>query len=301
MKKLVATILTVLTCGAAYALPIGNPSEASLFLNGLCWDTPCCDPCDPCFSWCDAWSIRLGFYGDYVFNRHLEVDDNGDDDFADTRGADIDETSLFTNAGYIALNICDRVDIFSTLGASKLHIRTDASSFGLIGADSLESELFFETRFSWSVGARATLWECDCFVLGIEGQYFRTTPNADSFLNYDTGAITYFDTEEINRHVKFHEWQVGVGISYRFATSCPTLALVPYAGVKWSWAKLTFNKDFTFVDDVGEPLTLQHFKAKKLWGYAVGMTFTLCDMIGVNVEGRWGDEKAVSVLAQFRF
>lgn len=300
MKKLVATILTVLSCGAAYALPIGNPSEASLFLNGLCWDTPCCDPCDPCFSWCDAWSIRLGFYGDYVFNRHLEVREGDDDD--DTEGSDIDETSFFTNAGYIALNICDRVDVFTTLGASKLHIRTDAKSFG--STTSLESELFFETKFSWSIGARATLWECDCFAIGVEGQYLRSTPDLDSFLNYDTGTLTYFNDGDDDgpNSSRYQEWQVGLGISYRFATSCPTLAMIPYVGVKWAWSRVDFhdNNDFTFIED-GESLTVHRLRAKKLWGYAVGMTFTLCDMIGVNVEGRFGDEKAVAVLGQFRF
>src|SRR5437660_1058012 len=128
MKKLVFSVLTILTCGAAYALPLGNPSEASLFLHGAWWDdcgATSYDPCDPCFSWCDALSFRIGFYGDYVFNRHLEVRRGTDE------GARIDHTGLFTNAGYLAFNFMDRIDIFGTLGATSLDIRTNGSVFGV--------------------------------------------------------------------------------------------------------------------------------------------------------------------------
>lgn len=293
MKKLVVTMLTLLTCGAAYALPIGNPSEASLFLNGVWCDSYCCDPCDPCFSWCDAWSIRIGFYGDYVFNRHLEICNH-----EHNCGADIDDTEIYTSAGYLAFNICDRVDVFATLGATDIHIKTDASAWTAIISE--QSEIAFETRFSWSVGARATLWECDCFAVGVEGQYFQTNPDIDYFLRYSDGSFTYFND---NNETRYSEWQVGLGIAYRFATSCPTIAMVPYAGVKWAWSRFDLD-DFTFTLGTGtgeRTFTFRDLEAKKLWGYAVGMSLTLCDMIGVTVEGRWADEKAVYVNGQFRF
>ncbi len=58
MKKLVVTVLTLLTGGAAYALPVGNPYEASLYLNGAWWDNYYCDPCYLCFSWNESWSFK---------------------------------------------------------------------------------------------------------------------------------------------------------------------------------------------------------------------------------------------------
>lgn len=293
MKKLVATVLAVLTSGAVYALPLGNPSEPTLFLNGPCVESHYCDPWNPDFNWLDAWSLRVGFYGDYVFNRHLEVND---EDFS----GDIDETKIFTNACYLALNILDRIDIFSTLGASKLHIHTGISSFSPTLTNSFIG-LYFENKFSWSVGARATLWGCGGFIVGIEGQYFRTSPNVNSVFNYADSILTYFDSEDVNRRVTYQEWQGGLALSYRFETSKPRLALIPYTGVKWSSARLNFQNDLTIIDADAEVITFHNLKANKLWGYAVGTTLTLCDTIGVNVEGRWGDEKAVSILAQFRF
>lgn len=287
MKKLVMSILTILTCGAAYALPVGNPGEASLFTNGLCWEsTGCCDPCDPCFSWCDAWSFRVGFYGDYVYNRHLEAEVGG----VDT--GNLEDAELFTNAGYLALNFCDRFDIFTTLGATSFRTRQDTMVF--TGVAGVESDLYFNSAFSWSIGGRATLWQCDCFTLGIEGQYFRSNPELDHSVDYLTGAKTYFDDFDTT----YSEWQVGLGVSYRIATSCPTLAFVPYVAVKYSKAHWTGD------DDVTLPLlggVFDRFRSDKHWGWALGLSFTMCDLIGVTVEGRWADEKALYVNGQVRF
>ncbi len=278
MNKLVLSALTLLTCSGIYALPVGNPSEASLFTNGIWWDS---NGCNPCCCWCDALSLRIGFYGDYVFNRHMRGN------------KEIKDTEIFTNAGYLALNICDRVDVFTTLGATHLFVRTNVSSFSNA---SFIGDFEFSTDFSWSLGTRATLWERNCFAVGLEGQYFRTTNRLDHFINGSDGTLTYFD-EDNNFH--YHEWQAGLGVSYRFITYASTIAMVPYLAVKWSQSELMLNH-FTFTDDVAT-YTLHKFRSKKHWGLALGMSLTLCNMIGVTVEGRWADEKAVSVNGQFRF
>lgn len=284
MKKLAAAFYILLTSGALYALPVGNPSEASLFIYGAWWEpTTPCDPCDPCFTWIDSWNIRLGFAGDYNFNRNMEAKRRG-------RGGDIDLTEINTSSGYLVVNFCERVDFFGKLGVSKIHIRTDAVTWG--SPTSLESELIFDTYLSWSAGGRATLWECCGFSLGIEGEYFQTVPDVDYFLNYETGTLTYFNDEA---DAFYSEWQIGLGLSYRFSTYCPTLALVPYAAIKWAKSHLEMD-DFQF-----NGFTLPDLKSKKLWGYAIGLSFTMCDMVGVTVEGRWADEKAIYVNGQARF
>jgi hypothetical protein len=299
MKKLIVTLITLLSCGIAYTAPAGNPAEASLYLQGAWWAS-CnpCNPCDPFFCWWDAWNIRFGYVGDFVFERNLEEKIRGR---ADHR---IDHTSLFTNAGYFVLNFCDRIDFFATAGASKIHIKTNARTWGFGGPGSLESELFFSTEFSWSLGGRATLWQCDCFAVGIEGQYFQTRPHIDKFLEYRAGTFTSFDN---NNGVMYSDWQVGLGLCYRFATRCPSFAFVPYSSVTWSGAKLDFH-DFRFVENFGgigtfpaATLILPRLQNGKIWGYAIGMTFTLRDSAGVTVEGRFAAEKAVSINGQFRF
>jgi major outer membrane protein len=286
MKSVVVVLLTALGSRAC-ALPVGNPGEASLFSIANCIEAPRCNFHDPCFDWSEVWNLRVGYYGDSVFNRHLETNRTS------STGRDIDKTEIFTNAGCIVLNLCDRIDAFAILGASNIAIKTDAIAWGLVGG--FESELFFRTHFSWSAGGRATLVDCAGFLVGIEGQYFQTNPHCDRFIHYDTGTITHFE----NDRVRYSEWQAGVGIAYRFATGYPEVAMVPYVAVKWSGGCFKLN-NFVFTEGT-DTFTFTNLKTKKLWGYATGVSLTVCDSVGVSVEGRWGDEKAVYVNGQVCF
>lgn len=234
----------------------------------------------------------MGYYGDFVYDRHLQLHR------LHRKGHNIDKTELFTNAGYIALNICNRFDLFGTLGSTNLKITTDAASWGFPG--SVLSELHLDSDFSWSIGGRSTLWQFDCFSVGIEAQYFQVDTSIHHFFDYNDGSLVHFND---GNDARYSEWQAGLGISYRFATRCPTVAMVPYAAVKWSGANLKLD-NFTFVDTVlGIPATLilRDLESSKLWGYAIGMSLTLSDTIGVTAEGRWADEKAFYINGQFRF
>ncbi len=79
--------------------------------------------------------------------------------------------------------------------------------------------------------------------------------------------------------------------------------LTPYAAVKWSGAKLRTDRDLILIveNPADETWTINRMQNRKHWGWALGMTFSLCDMIGVTVEGRWGDESALHVKQPVRF
>ena len=280
MKKLVVTGITLLSCGMVYALPLGNPIDASFYKRGVWKPKSDCDG--------RAFSVQAGFYGDYVFNRNLETDG------AATNSA-IHETEMYTNAGYLALNICERVDVFGTLGVSKLTLTTNESSWRDVG--SANTRLYAESDLSWSIGARGTLFEWNCFGLGIEGQYFRTAPDLTSFWTCGTGgAYVYFNEDN---GTTYQEWQVGLGCSYTFQFDCPRVSWIPYGGIKWAWAK--FDTDnFAFLVR-GNPFNIFDMKANKLWGYVIGVSFTMCDLIGASVEGRFGDETALYINGQVSF
>jgi len=96
------------------------------------------------------------------------------------RGTDakIEKTELVTNAGYLAVNFCDRADVFATLGAS--HVLFNGTA-GMIneGAESNEHvDIETRDRFSWSVGGRVTVWECDCWAVGVEDSTSASTPRS---------------------------------------------------------------------------------------------------------------------------
>ena len=286
MKKLLLSLLLLST--PLFALPIGNPIDASLYSNSLMWGDYYStdrrsDLCDPYFNWCDAWNFRLGFDGDYVFDRHMEIDSNGK--------RDIDHFEIFTNAGFLAMNICDRFDIFGTLGASNIYLRANPMIMGENGSKVLE--LWTETTFSWSVGSRLTLWNCDCWYFGIEGQYFYTKPDVE-FVQSD--HVFAYPDNEIN--MKYTEWQVGVGISYLLRVSGSGLSVIPYTALKWAGSKAHFNKR---IPDPDEELTLVDLDNDKTWGYALGTTLLFCNALSLTVEGRWGDEKAFHINGQINF
>lgn len=289
-------MLSILACGAAYALPVGNPSEASLLSDGLIWEGFCGDPCDPCLSWCDAWSFRVGFYGDYVFNRHMEVDDNN----APNR-ADIEHTNLNTNAAILVLNLWDRFDIFTTLGASNFGIETNARTFrgpGTTPASINGRRIFIESesQFSWSVGGRATLWECGCTTLGLEGQYFRFCPN---IRRISVSADDYYSIyPDHSIRARISEWQVGLGLSHRINM------FVPYIAVQYARNHIDFDENVVTLTANTSGivnLNLYDLRNKKPWGYEVGVSLVDCEKAFVTVAGRWAGEKAVYVTGQVRF
>jgi major outer membrane protein len=291
MKKIVMTALVMLSCEVVYALPIGNPAEASLLTWGVWFPCASCNPFDPCFCWFDAWSIRAGYYGDFVFNRNLQLEENGFN-----QGKVIERTEIFTNAGYLALNVCNKLDVFGTLGASRLSITTNETSWFLGG--NAEGRLDWESTFSWSAGARGTLFERNRFLIGIEGQYFQTSPDLTTYLSFSDGLYNYFNEDN---KMRYQEWQIATGISYALTCFSPNISLVPYSAVKWSWARLRTG-DFQFIKTGTDDLfTIFNLNVHKLWGFAVGTSVTFCDMVSFTVEGRWADESAFYVNGQFRF
>lgn len=292
MRKLVVTALAVIGCGALYALPLGNPAEPSLYRNGVWWESSCADVCDPCFSWCDAWSLRMGFYGNYVYNRHLQVDDKKALDNVNHK--DLDHAQIFTNAGYIALNICDKFDVFTSLGVSRIDLEFNQK---LIVPGSIFCARFdWSTTFSWSVGARAVLWQCDCFLLGLEGEYFQTCPDFSRLCTFINPSVNQVNINGVG--TKFKEWQVGLGAAYQIMTSCPRFSMVPYIGVTWSDVR---TEEASFALSPELPVTFPELSADQPWTFVVGNTFSICEMAGVTVEGRFGGESAVAVRGQVRF
>ena len=300
MKRLLKSVLVFAALGSAsslQALPVGNPAEPSLMIDGILWEGFGGDPCDPCTTWCDAVSLRLGYYGDYVYDRVLKTDvakmfDMGAaPTVADTDklqndptqstprenpayGKHFQDAEMFTNAAFMALNIWDRFDVFCTLGATNGYLKGNSASFNLVGlfgvkeqtlsAQTLPNvslaqsvvELYTDTAFAWSVGARAALWECGCATLGASFQYAQSKPKveelnvlcnaaeftinkpqgyvgADFPLKLEAGTDAATGTKDAS--IDYHEWQASLALSYRLNM------FTPYIGVKWSRA--SFDAD----------------------------------------------------------
>ena len=283
MKKLILTLFAVLLLPmGAHALPVGNPWDASLLTNGVFWNRDC-DPnaCyDPYYDCLDFFSIRVGFYGDYVFNRKLEIDARGRDD-------DIRETRLYTNGGFLALNIFHIADLYGAIGATKLSIETPEVAFG-----QPENHIYYlesDANISYTAGVRATLFELDCLGIGADAKYFYTRPRINS------GRREGNFVDSLSEHIHYHEWQASLGAAYRVPISC-TIQVVPYAAVQWAHAKIDFdNLTNTSGSHIFRDMEPQHG-----FGYSLGLTMVGWDRWSATVEGRFINEFAFFLNIQFQ-
>lgn len=281
MRKLVFCALTFLSCNIASALPLGNPAEASLLYDGLFMEGVGCEDEErtDCF-WGDRLSVRVGYYGDFIFNRHMR-ESNSD-------RKTIEKTRIITNAGYLAANVYELFDLFATFGATKLKIDTNTSAFSTIDGVRLGINSFND--FSWSVGLRGTIFEYGCTTCGVEAQYFYTRP---AITRSTLGGFASDYPAERN-HMKYSEWQVGIGISQRINQ------LVPYVGGSYSRARIDMrNIVLDFTD--GTTILLANLESKGNGCGVVGVSFIDCEKVSVNAEFRFCSERALYINGQIRF
>lgn len=276
MLKCFLFFLTTSLC----ALPVGNPWEMYLYGQD---DFTNCDFCFPKFCW-NQFSIRAGYYGDYVFNRYLEVDEN-------LNTADIDQTKATTNALLVGVGLCNRLDLFATLGASKFSIKTPASAFGLkfagvittqfnvITRNNIPSfdpnglmEINTESNLSWSAGLRGVLWKCGNCVLGAEGQYFQTRPKIARIdlppISQNLGGFVLINAEDIVfttqapstiylDHTAFFYKEVQLGLSIAQAMPiCSTICVVPYAAANFAYVWVDMDHAIVQTTPPGAPAGL---------------------------------------------
>jgi hypothetical protein len=306
MKYKMAALFSI-TSLCCQALPVGNPSESQLLTSGV-------GPFEPfsCLNipYADCINVRVGFYGDYVFQRNLEVYSlSGQSD----TNSDLLHTKLFTNASYLSFAFNDYLEVFGTLGATSIFLDSDSKSFALgwiYPEDPIDLNPFGGTltiqsadAFSWSVGARALLYEYRCLALGLEGQYFQTRPlievleaiNTVEAVNTEPGFRGLIHADTL-LNMKYIEWQVGLG------ASCNIGVFSPYAAIKLSSAKLYMdNAKLGFSSVSGYYPILGDCRSSKKWGYAIGFSVTSLQTLALTMEGRFGDETALYANGQFRF
>lgn len=269
----------LLLSSTLWALPTHSPNRATYFHD----EQSSFNACDPCFMWQEALNWRIGYSGDFVFNRYMERRQN-------THNlSDIRTVSFVTNAGALTVNAADWFEFYTLLGATKFSIITPSRANGQ------QSELFFSPRLSWSIGMRGTAWMCHGLALGFQGQYFRTSPKLDAFFDYGGGVLNYFNNYE---KPTYAEWSASCGMSYPFEGP-GDMEFIPHVAAVASWAKMGMRGN-SFVND-GTTHTFLNLKDTRMWGYAFGLNWILNRTIDVGVEARFGDQKALHIIGEVAF
>lgn len=278
-------ILLLLAVAPLSALPLNNPLQSILICDGIFCD----EPCEAAFF--GLFNMRFGFYGDYIFDTKLQADRSGNPTISSTR--------VVTNAGEVDVNFCG-LDVFATLGASTITfgITTNPILLSFLDGATTNNDFFnmySDTAFSWSVGGRYALYECGCFGVGVEGQYFSTKPILNSLSPYTGYDYT-------NQRLHYRSWQVGAGMNYRLQiTEC--ISLNPYVGGFWLDTSVSFGH--LVLNDLGQAgntnVELFDFEKDQQFGWAFGATLLSGELVTMTGEGRWGGEKALFLNGQIQF
>ncbi len=291
MKKIVTSILTTLIPFGLMALPLGNPLEPSLLTKGVFSCCFCPTNGDP--NLCDVWSLKIGYYGDFVWNRHMEINHNENHPRSRIR-----EVQLETDAALIALNFWNRFDLFCTLGGTEIFLDGPGGVFNpsTIEDNRRRVRITTNTDFAWSCGLRGTIWECGCFGLGAEVQYAHASPHLFSLRMDDFASLDI----RSSGHIDYHEWQIGMGAAYRIRLPRRCVSLVPYAGVKWAHAVMKASHPEIALTS-STTYNLSNFENARDFGGAVGVALVGCSRASLSLEGRFYDENAIHIDLHFRF
>lgn len=275
MKKIF--ILLFLSFLPLEALYFGNPANPSFYNQGIfrTWDE-------------NFYSFRFGYYGDFVFDRYLE-----------NHLGDIEKTRLMTNAAYFVFGM-KIAEVYATFGESKLTMFSPANSFVLEGPldTNPKVDLFFRENFSWSIGARAELFQYRWLTVGVAGQYFLLSPELDCI-----NVFQHFENIH-SRNLSWHEWQIGLGCSLDFATTLPCFTWSLYSAVTYSRCYFTTNNVLLITSEttlLGQDLFLQNCCARKNVGLAIGATVAIHTKAGITVEASFFDAKAVSAVLEINY
>ncbi len=258
------TLLTTLFISSAlYSLAVYNPGAPAFETDGVFF----CDDCN-------CWAFKLGYRGDYVFDRYLQS------------GTTLAfPARIFTNAGVLTLNLLERLDVYGYAGVSE-------SDLTLYTTDTWTS-VHDKSKFSWGLGAKLVVWECTwgrcgTTYAGIDAQYaWLEHPHSYAVTELSSEGSTIDIAIPGDFRAYWREWQFALGITHKFSF------IAPYAAIKWSSVLVPTNDEVTAIPEKLE--SQRHF------GYLLGVTLVDVGRMTVSAEVRFCDEKAAAVNAEFRF
>lgn len=285
MKSLLTAIISLVLPVSLSALPIGNPSEPANFFENT-FETSFLrygDPCGRCYN------FRLGYYGDFVYDRHLRVHQSGNESY-------FSRARMATNAASFTLNLMQILDLYATLGATNFTLVGMGKSFSPSTPPGFLTTLNTVSHFSWSVGARTLLYVYQNTVFGGGVQYFSCDPHVSNI-----GRVYERTSPPSSVNLDYSEVQASLAISHLFAFCGSPISLIPYIGAKYARVFVDTQR-ITFPSQPGVLVSLPgHIENARKFGYAVGATMRVYGNLGVTVEGQWMDENAVSVTGQLRY
>ena len=258
MRKIFFILGCLVASSSLYALYNGNPSAPNIIDEGI-------------FSCEDQLIVfKAGYQGDIVFDRKLRA----------RKGASgrMDRCEMGMNQGVITLNLLDRFEVYGSVGAMSAFLTHRPH------VDFQRREYQTGDQLTWGTGARVVIVPFKNIDLGVEGGYQSAGPdvkwNAKDGVAYRTRA-----------HFNYHEWQVGVGLSYHVDF------LIPYFAVKYSNAQAKLSR---IRPDI-LPNSSFKMNSREHFGLALGCTLSNAKIFDLTAEVRLFDEQAITLAGNLKF
>lgn len=224
-------------------------------------------------------SVRSGYEGDFVGDARLEQEKEG--------SGRVDCFSQSTNAGTVTLNLANRFDLYTALGASQF---CASWRFEILENNALaihRAELETLTQFLWGLGARAILFETETLTIGAGGRY--------SFCQAEpvTLAIDAINQAVAGSTCRWNEWQLDLDFAFQIDL------FTPYLGVTYSFAQVWVGPFSTPIsmNDSG----VNHFETRQPVGAVLGCSISAGKYFFLNVEARLISQEAVTISGDIRF
>lgn len=284
MKKLwYVLIFSVLSAGAALAGPVGNIADPAILKKSIIRE--------------DTGGLFIvgGAVVDVVTDRVLETNMAVANQLSDSLAEDYEITyyGLKIGTGFLDKGIAYLLLGSGTAGQGNWDTKSD---------------------FIWGAGVNYILYEkkfnpTDAFRVGVDAKFrYADWDGENEIRTYAEDAVmgdqlvSLAVDERWSSSWEFTEWQVALAASYQLYAFCP------YAGIKYSDVSgerdFTGNVTKTYQDEVvaseQKGYTIDN-DAEDNFGYFLGAGFNITDMATINVEGRFGDEEALSGSFLIRF
>lgn len=191
----------------------------------------------------------------------------------------VQQATYSANFLNVSINLVKRLSFYAKGGALLSSFDFLDNVFGTV----FHLETNTKTNLAWAVGTKALLFSKAGAFIAVQGEYFQVEPNSIqlwSLLN---------PTDSVRNDLKWHGFQVGIALAYQIC------ALVPYMGMKYLYTHLRFQPlEPTSIGSIS-------MKNRRNYGLILGCTLLANHSFDLNLEGRFVDEKSVSLMFGFRF
>lgn len=276
---------------------------------------------------------RFGFFGDYIFSENAGVSNIESNRLINNEPKLITISKIrtintcVTNTGIdFGINFKDcsnkffplwDIEIYGKVGGLKSYIKlpmeafrelvnvTQDPTYGLI-------EMQTNYGFSWDVGAKKILWKCcsNAFSIGFEYKQ-GVSPMNYIILHQSSDPEIYFDynnsvldssscnsqspSPEVKHSIRYKEWAAHLGASSEVLPH-----FIPYASIYTGYSTWKTSNPSNLFSSLTEKYTSLEFNMRKIKnfdriGFAFGASYLMGKNTLVNVEGRWGYQRALNL------